>query len=307
MAYYLHWVQTFNDKNLRGLDELRRIQETRNMIVNRLINRNPILESLNLFIHEIKVVGSRVKCSDTLLFPSSSIQWVIVIQAYHSGSVTDECVGVWVTPLWWLCSPTKDTGQPPHEGTFPTSWVCCQTYHNCLWITCWCCACYHIWAGCVAASLASFLATRIENYLFLVKSQLGFWCGGDWTCGIERWGGVDCANCHSLRLSTQKRNSQGALREQELWLNWLLVTLVGVLSISSSSNSRHEISLASCPLEFIRRIWNTNKRVKGFWWKQKAVLVLEDGKENVGLVMGADVSFCLWVYVTTPGFGQIWR
>ena len=55
---------------------------------------------------------------------------MVIVEADHSGHVTDECVGVRVPSLWWLGGSTEDTGQPPHEGTFAASGVGSESDHH---------------------------------------------------------------------------------------------------------------------------------------------------------------------------------
>ena len=66
---------------------LRRIQKTRNVIVDGLGNCLAILQVLDLLIHQVKVLSLGVKSCYTLPFPATAIQAVVVIQAYDSGHV----------------------------------------------------------------------------------------------------------------------------------------------------------------------------------------------------------------------------
>jgi len=163
------------------------------MVVDWFLNSNSIFDCFNLFIHEIKIIGSWVKSSDTLLLSASSIQRVVIIQAYNSGGVTDESVGIRVATLWRFCSSSKHTGEPPHEGTFSTTWISSKTNHHCLLVTG--CTCYHIASATVAAPLAVPPACGVEHYLLLVKTQLCFWWGWDGAVCAQRLCWVHSASC----------------------------------------------------------------------------------------------------------------
>jgi hypothetical protein len=69
----------------RGI--LRRIQETRDVVVDGLGNCLAVLQVLDLLIHQVKVLSLGVKGCYTLLFPATAIQAVVVIQANDSGHV----------------------------------------------------------------------------------------------------------------------------------------------------------------------------------------------------------------------------
>jgi hypothetical protein len=64
-------VQTLDDKNLGGLDELRWVEEASDMVVDLLLDCISFFDRLHLLIHEIKVVGPWVEGSDNLrqLYP----------------------------------------------------------------------------------------------------------------------------------------------------------------------------------------------------------------------------------------------
>lgn len=119
----LHWVKTFDDKNLRRLNKLRRVKKSSDMVIYRFLNGNTTLKSFDLLIHEIKVISSWVQSGDFLLFPTVPIQGMVIVKTDHSGRVADECVGIRVPAFWWLGSATKDAGEPPHKGTFAAARV----------------------------------------------------------------------------------------------------------------------------------------------------------------------------------------
>ena len=69
----------------RGI--LRRIQETRDVVVDGLGNCLAILQVLDLLVHQVKVLSLGVKSCYTLPFAATAIQAVVVIQANDSGHV----------------------------------------------------------------------------------------------------------------------------------------------------------------------------------------------------------------------------
>ena len=130
-----HGVQTFNDEDLGRLDGFGRIQETSNMVVDRLLDWFSVFDSLNLLVHEVEIIGSRVERRHTLHLPPGSVERVVVVQADDSGGVADEGVGVRVPSSRGLGGAAKHAGQPPHEGALAAAGVGGQPYDDCLLVS----------------------------------------------------------------------------------------------------------------------------------------------------------------------------
>ena len=103
-------MKTFDDENLGRLNKLRCVEKSCDVIINRFLDGDATLESFDLLIHEIKVIGAWVQSSDSFLFATGPVQRMVIVETDHSGHVTDECVGVRVPSFWWLSCSTEDTG-----------------------------------------------------------------------------------------------------------------------------------------------------------------------------------------------------
>ena len=66
-------MKTFNDENLRRLNKLRCVKKSSDVIINRFLDGYATLESFDLLIHEVKVIGAWVQSSDSFLFATGSV------------------------------------------------------------------------------------------------------------------------------------------------------------------------------------------------------------------------------------------
>lgn len=126
----LHWVKTFDDKNLRRLNKLRWVKKSSDMVVYRFLDGDTILKSFDLLIHEIKVIGAWVQSGDFLFFATIPVQGMVIVKTDHGGRVADECVGIRVPAFWWLGSATEDAGEPSHKGTLAAARVGSESDHD---------------------------------------------------------------------------------------------------------------------------------------------------------------------------------
>lgn len=123
-------MKPFDDEDLGGLDELWRVEQPGDVVVDGLIHGLPFLESLNLLVHQVEVVGPRVERGDALLLPPGPVEGVVVVEADHGGGVADEGVGVGVPAPRGLRRAAKHAGEPPHEGALPAPGVSGQADHH---------------------------------------------------------------------------------------------------------------------------------------------------------------------------------
>ena len=66
-------MKTFNDENLGRLNKLRCVKKSSDVIINGFLDGDTTLESFDLLIHEIKVIGAWVQSSDSFLFATGSV------------------------------------------------------------------------------------------------------------------------------------------------------------------------------------------------------------------------------------------
>ncbi len=133
---HLHGMKALDDENLWRINSLRRVQETRHMVVNWLLDRFPFLECLHLLIHEIKIVGPGVQSRYRLLLPPIPIQGMVIIQTNDRGRIADKRIGIRVSTPGRSSRASKHARQSPHKCTFPTTRISRQANNHCLLSRC---------------------------------------------------------------------------------------------------------------------------------------------------------------------------
>ena len=64
------------------------------MVVDGLIDRFALLESLDVLVHELKVLGLEAQSGDVQVLAASAVLRVVIIKADDSGHVADQGVAV---------------------------------------------------------------------------------------------------------------------------------------------------------------------------------------------------------------------
>jgi len=129
---HLHGMKALDDENLWRINCLRRVQETRHMVVNWLLDRFPFLECLHLLIHEIKIVGPGVQSRYRLLLPPIPIQGMVIIQTNDRGRIADKRIGIRVSTPGRSSRASEHARQSPHKCTLPTTGISRQANNHCL-------------------------------------------------------------------------------------------------------------------------------------------------------------------------------
>ena len=91
------------------------------MVVDGLGDSFAFLESFDLLVHEVEVLGFGGKGGDLGFLATITIKRVVVIKADDGGHVTDQGVTVWVSTFRGLGDTAEDSGNTAHEGGLAAS------------------------------------------------------------------------------------------------------------------------------------------------------------------------------------------
>jgi hypothetical protein len=123
-------VQTLDDEDLRWRDDLRRVEQAGDVVVQGLIDGATLLDGPHLLVHEVEVSGPRVHRRDALRLPARAVQRVVVVEADHGDGVADERVGVRVPAPGRLRFAAEHAHQATQERALPAPGVGSQPDHH---------------------------------------------------------------------------------------------------------------------------------------------------------------------------------
>jgi hypothetical protein len=131
----VHGVKTLEDDNRSGLNGLRGVKSSIDVVVDGLTNGLSALEGLDLFVHEIEVVLKGVEGGKTGLLASITVVEMEVIKADNSGEVGNQSVSL---PSSVVMSTSKrsnnisseDGGETAHESGLSATGISGDTNHD---------------------------------------------------------------------------------------------------------------------------------------------------------------------------------